>query len=427
MGNANPSSVGKPGGAVMAVVSIKSGAGRPSITDLIARATEIAPFVRAQAEQTENNRQVSSEVMARLREAGLFKVMTPAVYGGYEYGFDALVRVAAPIGAACGSTGWVFSLGIVHQWLAAMFPKQAQDEFWSDPDALLFGSYPPVGKVEVVDGGYRISGNWSFTSGCDHATWLVNGGMIPPRNEGAPPTPAFFLLPMSEVRIDDNWYTMGLAGTGSKNSIAENVFVPAHRVVTVADLCAGTAPGGKVHDNPLYRHSMMSALPFTLVTPVLGMAEGALADFVDARRCHRRQQPHGGIRHHPKPCRRGDGFDRSGAFDDPRRARQGDGGRDRGGSGQHRRADTQPAGAGIQRAPLDTRGRRDVRSIGRAGDSHRKADPAGVARCSCGGGACQHELGRGEHDVRPARPWSRSQRAILEPSYTVRSVSDARF
>ena len=265
----------------MAVVSIKATPPRPSVADLVARAAEIAPFVRAQAEQTENNRQVPAEAMARLRDAGLFKIMTPAVYGGYEYGFDALIRVAAPIGAACGSTGWVFSLAIVHQWLAAMFPKQAQDEFWSDPDALLFGSYPPVGKVVPADGGYRLTGNWSFTSGCDHATWLVNGGMIPPAGDGAPPTPAFFLLPMADVRIDDNWFTMGLAGTGSKNAIAENVFVPLHRVVPVADLCAGTAPGGKVHDNPLYRHSMMSALPFTLVAPVLGMAEGALADFID--------------------------------------------------------------------------------------------------------------------------------------------------
>ena len=264
----------------MAVVSIKAST-RPPVSELVARAVEIAPFIRAQAEQTENDRQVSAEAMARLRDAGLFRIMVPAIYGGYEYGFDTLIRVAAPIGAACGSTGWVFSLAIVHQWLAAMFPKQAQDEFWSDPDALLFGSYPPVGKVVPADGGYRLTGNWSFTSGCDHATWLVNGGMVPPTTEGAPPTPAFFLLPMADVRIEDTWFTMGLAGTGSKNAIAENVFVPAHRVVSVADLCAGTAPGAKVHDNPLYRHSMMSALPFTLVAPVLGMAEGALADFVD--------------------------------------------------------------------------------------------------------------------------------------------------
>jgi alkylation response protein AidB-like acyl-CoA dehydrogenase len=226
----------------VAVVSIKTSTPRPSVADLVSRAAEIAPFVRAQAEQTEKNRQVPAEAMARLREAGLFRVMKPAIYGGYEYGFDALIRVAAPIGAACGSTGWVFSLGIVHQWLAAMFPKQAQEEFWSDPDALLFGSYPPVGKVVPADGGYRLSGNWSFTSGCDHAQWLVLGGMIPPHGEGAPPTPAFFLLPIADVRLDDNWFTMGLAGTGSKNAVTDNVFVPAHRVVAVADLCAGTTP-----------------------------------------------------------------------------------------------------------------------------------------------------------------------------------------
>jgi resorcinol 4-hydroxylase (FADH2) len=265
----------------VAVVSIATGATVPSLADLVSRAADIAPAVRAEAEQTEINRKVSAALMARLREAGLFRVMQPAVYGGYEYGFDALIRVAAPIGAACGSTGWVVSLAIVHQWLAAMFSKEAQDEFWSDPDALLFGSYPPVGKVVPVDGGYRLSGNWSFTSGCDHAQWLVLGGMIPPAGEGAPPAPAFFLVPMCDVRIDENWFTMGLAGTGSKNAVTENIFVPAHRAVAVADLCAGTAPGGKVHSNPLYRHSMMSALPFTLVTPVLGMAEGALADFID--------------------------------------------------------------------------------------------------------------------------------------------------
>src|SRR3984957_2640773 len=265
----------------MAVVSIKTSTPRPSVADLVARATAIAPFARAQTERTETNRQVPAEAMARMREAGLFRIMKPAIYGGYEYGFDALVRVAAPIGAACGSTGWVFSLGIVHQWLAAMFPKQAQDEFWSDPDALLFGSYPPVGKGVPADGGYRLSGNWSFTSGCDHAQWLVLGGMIPPGGEGASPTPAFFLLPIADVRIDDTWFTMGLAGTGSKNAVTDNAFVPAYRVVPVADLCAGTAPGAKVHDNPLYRHAMMSALPFTLVAPVLGMAQGALADFID--------------------------------------------------------------------------------------------------------------------------------------------------
>ena len=140
----------------MAVVSIKSNASRPSVAELVARATAIAPFVRAEAEQTENNRQVSAEAMARLREAGLFRVMTPAVYGGYEYGFDALIRDRGADRRGVRLDG----LG-VQPWhrpsvaSRAMFPKQAQDEFWSNPDAMLFGSYPPVGKV--VAGRWRLS------------------------------------------------------------------------------------------------------------------------------------------------------------------------------------------------------------------------------------------------------------------------------
>ena len=132
-----------------------------------------------------------------------------------------------------------------------------------------------------MEGGYRLTGNWGFTSGCDHAQWLFLGGMIPPAKEGVPPKPAFFLLPRADVRFDDNWHTMGLCGTGSKNTIAENAFVPAHRVVPVTDLFNGTAPGAAVHDNPLYRQSMMSALPFALVAPSMGVAEGALDDFIE--------------------------------------------------------------------------------------------------------------------------------------------------
>ena len=265
----------------MTVVSIRAGAVRPSIGDLVAKAGEIRTFVREKAEQTEADRRVSAEATERMRDAGLFRIMTPAIYGGYEYGFEALVPVIAQVAAGCGSSGWVFSLGIVHQWLVATMPKDAQDEYWSDPGAISGGSYPPVGKVTRVDGGYRISGSWGFTSGCDIMQWLFLGGMIPPASEGAPPKAAFFMVPRKDITFDDNWHTMGLAGTGSKTTVGADVFVPAHRVVMVADLLAGTTPGASVHSNPLYRQSMLSSLPFALVAPVLGMAEGALVDFVD--------------------------------------------------------------------------------------------------------------------------------------------------
>jgi alkylation response protein AidB-like acyl-CoA dehydrogenase len=265
----------------MSIVSMRAVAPRPTVADLLVRAEAIAALVRDRAARTEADRQVSSEVIKRMREAGFFRIMQPAVYGGYEYGFDVLIRNVAVVAASCGSSGWVFSLGIMHQWLAATYPKQAQDEYFSDPDVIAAGSYPPVGTVVPVEGGYRLSGNWSFTSGCDHAQWLFLGGMIPPRSEGAPPKPALFLLPRSDVTLDDNWFTMGLAGTGSKNTVAADAFVPAHRVVAVSDLLAGTTPGAAVHDNPIYRQSMLAAVPFTLVAPILGMAEGALAGFIE--------------------------------------------------------------------------------------------------------------------------------------------------
>ena len=99
-------------------------------------------------------------------------------------------------------------------------------------------------------------------------------------NAGPSAGPSFFLLPIADVRIDDNWFTMGLAATGSKNTVVNDVFVPSHRVVSIADLLVGTSPGAHLHDNPLYRQSLLSVLPFCLVAPLLGIADGALADFL---------------------------------------------------------------------------------------------------------------------------------------------------
>src|SRR5262245_21647262 len=130
----------------------------------------------------------------------------------------------------------------------------------------------------AVDGSYRLSGAGSFCSGCDNAQWQLLGGMIP--QPGAAATPGFFLLRSADCVIDDNWHTIGLAGTGSKNIIARDVFVPAHRTLAFAELTDATAPGMRANPNPLYRQSFLAVLPITIVSPVLGMAEGALADFL---------------------------------------------------------------------------------------------------------------------------------------------------
>src|SRR5580704_12525885 len=252
---------------------------RPGVSELVDRARAIAGIARERALETETARRVSDDMIARIRQAGLFKIMQPQAYGGFEYGFDVMVQVQATIASGCGSTGWVFGLLASQQWLIACFSKAAQDEIWHDRSALSTGTYAPVAHAEAADGGYRVSGSGSFCSGCDNVQWQFLGGMIPQAD--GPPKPGFFVLRTADVTIDDNWRTMGLAGSGSKTIVADNAFVPAHRAVTFAELLNATAPGMRASANPLYKQSFLAVLPIAIVTPVVGMAEGAIAAFLD--------------------------------------------------------------------------------------------------------------------------------------------------
>jgi len=251
---------------------------RPSPAELLSRAYEIAGAVRNRAQQTEADRRVSENVVARMHDAGLFRIMQPQIYDGYEYGFEVFEPVVAAVASGCGSSGWVYGLLASHQWLVAGYSKQAQDEYWSQPKALSAGSYAPVGQGVAVDGGYRISGKWGFCSGCDNSQWLHLGAMLP---DESGVKAGFILVPTADCVIDDNWRTMGLSGTGSKNIVATDVFVPRHRTVAFADLAVGKSPGSKVHANPIYHQSFLAALPATITAPVIGMAEGALASFIE--------------------------------------------------------------------------------------------------------------------------------------------------
>jgi resorcinol 4-hydroxylase (FADH2) len=263
----------------MSLIGAESPVAIANVADLLARAREIAALARARAGATEADRRVSDDMVERMRQADLLRLMQPRAYGGLELGFDVFAQVVAAIASGCGSTGWVYSLLASHQWLLACFSRETQDEVWSDRSAVAAGSYAPVGQAVAVDGGYRLSGKGGFCSGCDNAQWQLLGGMIP--QPGAAAKPGFFLMPTADCRIDDNWHTMGLAGTGSKNIVAEDVFVPAHRTLAFAELADATAPGMRSSSNPLYRQSFLAALPIAIVSPVLGMAEGALADFLD--------------------------------------------------------------------------------------------------------------------------------------------------
>jgi alkylation response protein AidB-like acyl-CoA dehydrogenase len=254
---------------------------KTSREELIDRARALIPMVRDSADEAERKRMVAPGVIAAARKAELFRVLQPERFGGFEYDFSMIIRIAMEIGQGCASTAWVLDLAMMHQWLIANFPIEAQEDVWgADPDAVAFGSYSPVTEAIPANGGWRISGSWPFASGCDHGQWAILGARFP-GDDGARPVPAFALVPADAYEIDDDWDTAGLAATGSKRIVCDDVFVPAHRRLDIEDAKAGTSPGARALDRPLYRIPMFAGIPTAITGPVLGALKGAIAEFID--------------------------------------------------------------------------------------------------------------------------------------------------
>jgi resorcinol 4-hydroxylase (FADH2) len=254
----------------------------PSLESLVSTARELIPRLREQAQQTEIERRVSEETNQLFHHAGFFRLMQPARYGGYEYGFTALLDVISEIGRGCTSSAWACSLGAIQQWLLGLFPAQAQDDVWrEDPRAILCGSYSPITTARAVDGGYLIQGKWRFASNIDNSQWAVLGVQLPKEND-ATQSGGFLLAPRSDWSIEDDWHVAGQAGTGSKTVVVdEPTFVPGHRKLTFSEAASGMPPGAAVNPNRIYSIPFLAAIPVCLVAPLLGAAQGAIDAFLD--------------------------------------------------------------------------------------------------------------------------------------------------
>lgn len=242
---------------------------------VIEEVRQLLPVLRERAQKAEDARRVPEESIEELQRTGFFKLLQPARHGGYEadpVDFYTAVRL---IGSACGSTGWVASIIGVHPWHLALFAQQAQDEVWGeDSSTLVSSSYAPMGKAVQVEGGYRLSGRWSFSSGCDHARWAFVGG--PACNDAGEPVDfCTYLLPLGDYRIDDVWDTVGLRGSGSNDIVVDDVFIPAHRALSFMAMTKTRCPGHEVNTSPLYRLPWGTVHPTTITAPIIGMAQGA--------------------------------------------------------------------------------------------------------------------------------------------------------
>src|SRR5215471_8693741 len=174
----------------------------PSPEELIDRARGMVPEIRALAEETERNRNVLPHIIDKIRDAELLRTCRPKEFGGFEYDGEVALRIAMTIAAACASTGWVVNGAVSNGRSIAHFPIEAQREVWGgDADPFTRACFAPTGTAVPVDGGYVLSGTWSFASGCDAASWAKLGAFITPRDATPPYEGAFFLVPIGDCEI----------------------------------------------------------------------------------------------------------------------------------------------------------------------------------------------------------------------------------
>jgi alkylation response protein AidB-like acyl-CoA dehydrogenase len=208
--------------------------------------------------------------------------MSPAVYGGYELSPRALVEAERVVAHGSPAASWVMMVCGAHTFMCGRLPRQCQDEvFGSDAGVLIPGVPSSQGTCQRTEGGFVLTGRWPFCSGVDHGEWVMLGSRGT-RNDAGEPTPGMLVvLPKADVTVDDTWYTLGMRGTGSKDVVLHDVFVPQHRAVRVSDAWLGIVPDVEI---PLYRLPVGATLATMLLGTIVGMSERGLRLFVDQTR-----------------------------------------------------------------------------------------------------------------------------------------------
>ena len=214
--------------------------------DLLDQARDLVPTLAERAAGTTIARNVPSETIGDFHRTGILRVLQPRRFGGLQLRFCLFSRIVEALTEGCASSAWVYAVLGEHQWIIATYPLQAQIDVWGDdPLAVASSSLAPRSVATRVAGGWRVSGLYSFSSGCRHARWAIIGAFL--GKAGDPHSVGYLLVPFTEIEIIDDWHVLGLAGTGSRSLRLRDVFVPEHRCVLLDDLHAGTPPGARVH------------------------------------------------------------------------------------------------------------------------------------------------------------------------------------
>jgi 3-hydroxy-9,10-secoandrosta-1,3,5(10)-triene-9,17-dione monooxygenase len=242
--------------------------------ELRRQATVLVPLLKERVSRTEQLRQIPADTVQDLLASRLIRIGNPQRYGGLGVEYDAAFDVTWELGRACGSTAWCYSLWTVHNWWIGHFPELAQEEFFANgPDTLASSALNPTGATATpVNGGLRISGRWSFSSGCDASSWAM---VAVPGVNGL----LWALLPRPDYTIIDTWFTSGMRGTGSKDLVVNEVFVPTHRTMEPARAGDQEWTGWELHQRLSYRLPLRCMTGWDLLAPLIGIAQGAIDEF----------------------------------------------------------------------------------------------------------------------------------------------------
>jgi 3-hydroxy-9,10-secoandrosta-1,3,5(10)-triene-9,17-dione monooxygenase len=265
-----------------ALYSFAVSRGEPTIcAELLKRAARLVPVLKERAAQAERLRQIPAETVRDLTSSGLIRIGNPHRYGGQGIEPDVAHAVAWELGRGCGSTAWCYSLWTVHNWWLGHFPERVQEEFFAGGPDMLFSSAlnPAGGKGERVDGGFRVSGRWGFSSGCDVASWAMVAVPGP-----GPESMLWLMIPRPDYEILDTWFASGMRGTGSKDIVVKDVFVPGHRTVDPNRAGDGDWSGWELHQRLSYRVPLRCLMGWDLAAPLIGIAQGAVDEFTSRLR-----------------------------------------------------------------------------------------------------------------------------------------------
>jgi len=244
--------------------------------------TSVLPVLSAHRDITEAARSAAPQSIAALKAAGLARLMTPASNGGHGASLRVQLHACAETARACPATSWVMMVCGAHNWIAGSFSAACRAEmFADDPNLLIAGTLASQGQFTQVEGGWLLSGRWQFCSGVDHSPWLLIGAMRAKDSRGGPGS-LHLMLPRDQVAVDDTWHTLGMRGSGSKDVVLKDVFVPQHRAEATGKLFSGRSPHAQDHVNSgLYRVPVLCSLSAQLAASVLGMAREMLSLFIE--------------------------------------------------------------------------------------------------------------------------------------------------